>query len=53
MKPVRGGSPPKERSVIMDMIVSSGDLVDEMVIELIFVVLLVLRRRNIDEVIVM
>lgn len=52
MKPVRGGSPPRERRVNMNIIVSSGDLVEEMAIELIFVTLLVLSNRNSDDVII-
>lgn len=49
---MRGGSPPRERRVSMAMIVNRGDLADEMARELIFVVLLILRRRNKDEVII-
>lgn len=53
MNPVRGGSPPNERRVSIVMMVSNGDLVDEIAIELIFVVLFVLKRRNRDEVMMM
>lgn len=52
MKPVRGGSPPKERSVIRVIIVSMGDLVVEIVMELIFVELNVLNRRKVVRVMI-
>lgn len=53
MKPESGGSPPSESRVVKAMIESSGDLVVDVEIELIFVELSELKSRNIEVVIIM
>lgn len=53
INPERGGRPPSESRVTKDMIESSGALVVDTEIELIFVELSVLKRRNIEVVIIM
>lgn len=53
MNPESGGRPPNESKVSKDMSDSSGDLVADTEIELIFVELSVLNKRNIEVVIIM
>lgn len=53
MKPVSGGSPLKDSSVVSVMIVSRGDFVADEAMELILVVLNVLNKRNMEVVIKM
>ena len=52
MNPVRGGSPPRESRVNIVIMINNCDLVDEIAIELIFVVLFRLNKRNMEEVII-
>lgn len=53
MNPERGGRPPNESRVSKEMSESSGDLVADTEIELIFVELSVLNKRNIEVVMMM
>lgn len=52
IKPERGGNPPKERRVIRAITDSSGDLVDDEEMELIFIELKILNKRKVVSVII-
>lgn len=52
MKPVRGGKPPSERSTKGVKAVSAGALVEEMASALMFVALLNLNTRKVENVII-